>query len=140
VDSSVNGGRGSDAFWWCTYYGGCSPDSPVEAGDGGPGLLGDAFASNSTFTGGPGGDYDENFYDGDCADSWGVDGDPGIAVDGTLTDLPATLTVIPAGIGDVCTAIGAPLQPNSLALFLVGGGVESPSAVGRLGSLFVELP
>src|SRR5688572_21483645 len=112
VESVVSGGAGSDANWICTD--GCAPDDWVEAGDGGTGLRGNAFVSNSSFTGGKGGNYDEDFYAGDCADPWGVDGIDGEDVTGSITDLPAKLAVGLAGIGDLCTVVGYPLVPNGL--------------------------
>jgi len=136
VDSTITGGAGGGAEYSCVCINGTLNDVDPQSlvgGDGGPGIVGDAYVSASTITGGSAG----SSWTSGCTDSAGDDGHPGVDVIGTRSDLLDRLTISNLVIGDAYTIDASGFFPNGIAFMIAAGEPSGPSSSRKLGFWFV---
>jgi hypothetical protein len=134
-DSEVRGGDGGDFTFNCVDGGTDSGPSEIYAGNGGNGVVGDCYVSNSTITAGSGGDA---MYNG-CGFGIEHDGVAGTDVIGTRIDLADRLAVGVARPGATSTLDGSGFTANGAVLLLLGDGPVGPLSLSKLGLYFLDL-
>lgn len=135
----VTGGIGMWLQYTCDDSIDVPPAGPLTAGNGGPGLRGNCDAFNSVFVGGAAGKFVPDIPD-DCSNGTGQDGQPGLDVDGTVTDR-AFGTVQFNLVAGQAGWISAPAkQPLDVVLVFLTADWSGPFHMNKIDGLLQVLP
>ena len=144
---SVTGGMGAWINYQCDPALDLDPPGPMVGGDGGPGLVGECYASGSSIAGGEGGglfgddDWDGCIDDVACAGVIcdGV-GDAGVDVEGSVVDRELSPPLLVAPWGATGQLSGRVQAPGLLVLAFVVADVSPPLLLRKIDGPLEVLP
>jgi hypothetical protein len=136
---TITGGGGMYLQYLCDDSIDVPPGGPLVAGNGGPALHGNAEATSSVFAGGPGGIFVPDSPD-DCSNGTGQDGQPGLDVDGIVTDRAFGGVQLRLVTGQTCWIAAPAKQPLDVVLVFLAADWSGPFHLNKINGELQVLP